>query len=80
MDFVSRILSFIPNSKLESFALSTSVNKYVKKLQGELLFKLLFYCTVTEKDNSLRGMQSALESSLFKALNSESIPLTIAPP
>ncbi len=78
MDFASRLLSFIPDSKLEAFALSTSVNKYAKKLQGELLFKLLFYCTVTEKDNSLRGMQSALESSLFRVLNSESTPSTIA--
>ena len=78
MDFASRLLSFIPDSKLEAFALSTSVNKYAKKLQGELLFKLLFYCTVTEKDNSLRGMQSALESSLFRVLSPESTPLTIA--
>ena len=78
MNFISRILSFIPDSKLEAFALNTSVDKYTKKLQGELLFKLLFYCTVTEKDNSLRGMQSALESSLFRAISPTGSPLTIA--
>jgi Transposase DDE domain len=78
MDFASRLLSFIPDSKLEAIALNTAVDKYAKKLQGELLFKLLFYCTVTEKDNSLRGMQSALESSLFKALSIGTSPLTIA--
>lgn len=78
MDYASRLLSFIPDSKLEAFALNTSVDKYSKKLQGELLFKLLFYCTVTEKDTSLRGMQSALESSLFRALSPENTSLTIA--
>jgi hypothetical protein len=78
MDFISRLLSFIPDSKLEAFALNTSVDKYTKKLQGELLFKLLFYCTVTEKDNSLRGMQSALESSLFRAISPIDSELTVA--
>ncbi len=78
MDFISRLLSFIPDSKLEAFALNTLVDKYAKKLQGELLFKLLFYCTVTEKDNSLRGMQSALESSLFRAISPIDSVLTIA--
>ena len=51
--------------------------KYTKKLQGELLFNLLFYCTVTEKDNSLCGMQSASESALFRAVSSSGTPLTI---
>ena len=69
MNYISSLLSFIPDKTLEAFALKTSVNKYTKKLQGELLFKLLFYCIVTEKDNSLRGMQSALESSLFRTLS-----------
>ena len=78
MDFSSRLLSFIPDSTLEAFALNTSVDKHAKKLQGELLFKLLFYCTITEKDNSLRGMQSALESSLFRALNPMDSQFTIA--
>lgn len=78
MDFASRLLSFIPDSKLEAFALNTCVDKHAKKLQGELLFKLLFYCSLTEKDNSLRGMQSALESSLFRALSPENSPIKIA--
>ena len=69
MNYISSLLSFIPDKTLEAFALKTTVNKYSKKLQGELLFKLLFYCIVTEKDNSLRGMQSALESSLFRAIS-----------
>ena len=78
MDFVSRLLSFIPDSKLEAFDIATSVDKYTKKLQGELLFKLLFYCTITQKDNSLRGMQSALGPSLFNAISPSVLPTTIA--
>lgn len=78
MDYISRLLSFIPDEELEAFALHTQVDKYAKKLQGELLFKLLFYCIVTEKDNSLRGMQSALESSLFQAISPEDSGLSIA--
>ncbi|MBI3720220.1 MAG: IS4 family transposase [Sphingobacteriales bacterium] len=68
MDYVSRLLSFLPERELQRFALHTQVNKYSKKLQGTLLFKLLFYCILTDKENSLRGMQSALESSVFCSL------------
>ena len=71
MDYISRLLSFIPDDKLEDFALYTEVDKYAKKLQGELLFKLLFYSLITEKENSLRGMQSALESALFQAMSTK---------
>ena len=78
MNYVKNLLSFIPDKTLEAFALETSVNKHSKKLQGELLFKLLFYCTVTEKDNSLRSMQSALESSLFRAISSYGSTASIA--
>jgi transposase len=78
MDYVSHLLSFISDKDLEAFALDTQVNKYSKKLQGELLFKLLFYCLITEKDNSLRGMQSALESALFQAISNSDPKLSIA--
>lgn len=78
MNYISSLLSFIPDKTLEAFALKTSVNKFAKKLQGELLFKLLFYCIATEKDNSLRGMQSALESSLFRAISSSGSITSIA--
>jgi Transposase DDE domain len=71
MELASKLLSFVPDEILEDLAVFTQVNKYAKKLQGELLFKLLVYCMVTEKDNSLRGMESAFESSVFQALSSK---------
>ncbi len=73
MEVISKLLSFVPDDLLEQLAISTEVNKFSKKLQGELLFKLLLYCIVTEKDNSLRGMQSALESAVFSAFKTKSI-------
>lgn len=65
---INNLFSFISEVDLEAFALQTNVNKHTKKLHSQLLFKLLIYCLVTEKDNSLRGMQSTLESAVFKVL------------
>ena len=42
---------------------------YAKKLQGEVILKLLLYCIVSYKDNSLRTMESAYEKVAFQLLN-----------
>jgi hypothetical protein len=68
MDVVTKLLSFIPDAELEYFAFDTKVDKYTKKLTGKLLFKLLLYCCLTEKDTSLRGIKSSLESAIFRTL------------
>src|SRR5882757_8791353 len=68
---VSQLLSLLPESILSELALSTNVNKYSKKLQGELVFKLLLHCILSYKDNSLRTMESAYESMAFKLLNGQ---------
>lgn len=78
MEVISKLLSFVSDNLLEQLAISTEVNKFSKKLQGELLFKLLLYCIVSEKDNSLRGMQSALESAVFSAFKSKSLTTRIS--
>ncbi|MBK7569096.1 MAG: IS4 family transposase [Bacteroidetes bacterium] len=69
--FIGDILKVLPDSLLEELALETGVNKYSKKLQGEILFKLLIYSIVSNKDNSLRGMESAYETLAFNVLNQE---------
>lgn len=66
---VGQLLSLLPESILSELALSTQVDKYTKKLQGELIFKLLLHCILSFKDNSLRTMESAYESMGFKLLN-----------
>ena len=78
MEIINKLLSFIPNEELEAFAADTCVNKSTKKLHGQLLFKLLFYCMVTEKDNSLRGIQSALESAVFRSISGISGDFSLA--
>ena len=78
MPTIDSLLSFIKEEDFSQFASETNVDKHSKKLFGELLFKLLLYCLVTEKDNSLRGMQSALESTVFVALANVSEDLSIA--
>lgn len=78
MHTINNLLSFISKADFVQFASETNVDKHAKKLHGELLFKLLLYCIVTEKDNSLRGMQSALETTVFRALADISGDSTIA--
>lgn len=66
---LEKILSLIPSSLLESLAVETNVDYFTKKLQGEVVFKLLLHCIISHKDNSLRTMQSAYESIFFKMIN-----------
>ena len=68
---VSQLLSLLPEGIFNKLALSTNVDKYTKKLQGELVFKLLLHCILSYKDNSLRTMESAYESMAFKLLNGQ---------
>jgi microcompartment protein CcmK/EutM len=65
-----QILSLVPDDILKDLAIDTGVNKYSKKLQGQLLFKLLIYSIINYKDNSLRKMESAYESIGFGLLYS----------
>lgn len=65
----NQLLSLLPDDVFTELALSTNVDKYTKKLQGELVFKLLLHCILSYKDNSLRTMESAYESMAFKLLN-----------
>jgi len=58
----AQLLALLPDNILEEFALETQVDKYTKKLYGEIVFKLLIHCILSFKDNSLRTMESAYES------------------
>ena len=78
MHTINNLLSFISKADFVQFASETNVDKHAKKLHGELLFKPLLYCIVTDKDSSLRGMQSALETAVFRALADISGNSTIA--
>lgn len=66
---VEQILTLLPANLLTELAIETKVNRYSKKLQGEVIFKLLLHCLLSHKDNSLRVMESAYESMAFNLLN-----------
>ena len=66
----NKLLNLLPDNLLNDLAIEAGVNKYAKKLQGEVIFKLLLYCLTTHKNNSLRTMQSSYESIVFQYLNS----------
>lgn len=66
---LQKVLSLIPATLLEELAEETEVNVFSKKLQGEVMFKLLLHFIITHKDNSLRVMKSAYETLFFKLIN-----------
>lgn len=66
---VDKLLSLIPDELLRDLALETNVDRYSKKLQGEVIFKLMLHCIISHKNNSLRTMESAYESMVFQLLN-----------
>lgn len=68
---VNEILALFPDKILEDLALETGLNKYSKKLQAEIVFKLLIYCILSHKDNSLRTMESVYETMSFNLLQSD---------
>ena len=65
----TEIIQLLPDKLLSDLAIETNVNKYSKKLQGEIILKLLLYCILSYKDNSLRRMECAYESFALKLLN-----------
>jgi hypothetical protein len=66
---VKEIISLIPSYVIEELAIETNVNYYSKKLQGEIIFKLLLHCIISNKENSLKTIESTYESLAFQVLN-----------
>lgn len=66
---LEKVLSLIPPKMLSDLAMETEVDVFSKKLQGEVIFKLLLHCIISHKDNSLRTMQSAYETLFFASIN-----------
>lgn len=65
------IIDLIPDKLLEDLAIETSVDKYAKKLNGKVVFRLLLHCILSYKDNSLRRMESHFEKVLFSYVNQD---------
>lgn len=67
---VKEIISLLPKERIKELALESGVDRYAKKINGELMFNLLIYCILSYKDNSLRRMESHFEKASFSYLNS----------
>ena len=68
---VEQLLGLLPEGILEQLAMDMEVDRYSKKLQGEVVFKLLLHCLLSHKESSLRSMESAYESVVFQLLNAK---------
>lgn len=66
---VEQLLTLLPDTVLEELAVETKVNHYAKKLQGQVIFKLILHCLLTQKSCSLRGMENAYETLFFRLLS-----------
>ncbi|WP_330444543.1 IS4 family transposase [Flavivirga abyssicola] len=63
---VHSLLKLIGNDFLTSLALETGTNYKSKKLQGEVVFKLLLMSLLDDKKISLRLMEKTFSNNLFK--------------
>jgi hypothetical protein len=65
---VKQLLNCIPSEKFEQLAEVTGVNHQVKKLSGEIMFKLLLMSVLSSEKISLRVMEDLYRSKRFRLL------------
>lgn len=63
---VHTLLQYIPQHILAQFASETRVNYQVKKLDGELMFKLVLFTLVSTTRTSLRVLEEVFHSARFQ--------------
>jgi len=63
----SELISLIPKSAFEELGAETKVDYQVKKLRGEVIFKLILFSMLGREKLSLRVMEGFLKSASFKA-------------
>jgi hypothetical protein len=64
---VNELLKLIPEKTFQQLAAETRVDEQVKKLSGELMFKLILFSMVNTEKLSLRVMETFLQSAQFKS-------------
>lgn len=66
---VSQLLKLIPQKALIKLAAETKVDAQVKKLSGEVMFKLILFSMINSEKLSLRVMETFLQSAQFKSFS-----------
>lgn len=64
---VNDLLKLIPEETFRDLAVETKVDVQVKKLSGELMFKLILFSMLHSNKLSLRVMETYLQSAKFKS-------------
>jgi hypothetical protein len=65
---VKQLVNCIPSEKFEQLAEVTGVNHQVKKLSGEIMFKLLLMSVLSSEKISLRVMEDLYRSKRFRLI------------
>src|SRR5258706_7556600 len=65
---IKHLINCIPTDELEKLAEVTQVNHQVKKLTGEIMFKLLLMSVLSSEKVSLRVMEDLYRSKRFRLL------------
>ncbi len=63
----SKLIGLIPQGIFEELSASTGVDAQVKKLSGEVIFKLILFSMLNAEKPSLRVMEAFLQSAQFKS-------------
>jgi hypothetical protein len=66
---VSELLRLIPSETFRDLAIETKVDTQVKKLSGEVMFKLILFSMLNSEKLSLRVMETFLQSARFKSFS-----------
>src|SRR5204862_3504621 len=61
------LIKLIPQKTFQELAIETKVDNNVKKLSGEVMFKLILFSMLSSEKLSLRVMETFLQSARFKA-------------
>ena len=63
------LIKLIPSKTFQELAVETKVDMQVKKLSGEVMFKLILFSMLSSEKLSLRVMESFLQSAKFKSFS-----------
>jgi hypothetical protein len=66
---VRELIKLIPPEVFQKLAIETKVDAQVKKLSGEVIFKLILFSMLNSDKMSLRVMETLLQSAQFKSFS-----------
>lgn len=73
---VNELIALLPKSAFSELAAETKVDYQVKKLSGEIIFKLILFSMLGSTRLSLRVMEGFLHSARFKAFANQHAPIS----